>query len=311
MDVITLSVTSKPSGVGARFRVMRAEAEADGSVSMLLFSETNWPADGTSSAGARDPYGPLQLMKQSDDTGIACATGTNDVDECMVILPFTSGPAAFDTGNTYRLVVRAVRSGGAADTDLVFRLVDRDNADAVLATTPGVGTSAEFDATTTFANIPTTGDHRIVLQSVGANSATGTLYGVSWEGEENSPSLATYASPSIFMHWSDVSGVAVATGTNLHVSGSPYFMAPSTPNGYVMLFVYADGTSATGLTFGLRNHGHHAISDRARTGTITTLGVHSATVTTYAGLEWHLVSTMASGSATVYGFTIMVWPFAG
>jgi hypothetical protein len=202
MDVVDVLVSSRPSGVGSRFRVKRIRPEADGTVAVELFSEDLFPADGTSAAAIRTAFGPIRHTEYGVSAGqnIPNAVGWQRVGDHASVF---QGSLSDSSSITNRWVIRAQRVGGAADSDLQLRLRDIDN-NVTVASVAGVSTSAEFVATTSFTR-PST-DVRLEVQAITTNGASGTLWSAVWGAKEVSAPVGDPVPPTTLWQTGSAAG---------------------------------------------------------------------------------------------------------
>ena len=187
MDVINDLSTNLPSGLGTRFRVFRRRQLGNGLVALDLFSETQWPADGTSAAAVRDTYKPVKRWSyEGADTGVSCATTGAWTRVSANISNYLGATCpAPASGVTTTLAVYAQRVGGAADTDFALRLVRLDAAGAyasTIASITGVTTTAGY-VSTTAVTLPVV-DCAVQLQYLATAGNSGTVWTASLEASE-------------------------------------------------------------------------------------------------------------------------------
>lgn len=305
-DVIDLQVSSRPNGVGNRFRILGVEVLPGERVKVTLFSETPFPSDGTSAFGSRAAFSPSRRLTFSDGAGQALA----DTAGAWATVgshrePFQGG-LLIPSGAGHRMQVRAVRSGG---TDVQFRIRDLTNSQTIASIT-GVSTSLGFQtATTSFANVPTS-DAQIRLEYATTGGATGTIHSAGWEHEEVTPSLSAPLSPTTLWSWGDDAGVGVtAPGSFTAIGRCGLISNIGLFAGARLRFVvHFDPGTATGIRFSI-------LSTSTPWFTATTFfdtGVVSASPATTETLSnpilrltpFKLTAICASGSFTVHSASI-------
>lgn len=180
MDPLTLELDEIPAGEGRDYRPVSVAVQMDGTVAVELESESLHPDDSTSATSLRDPAYPFTRYRYRDATGtVSSATSWTRVGTDLQAMAGNFGP--YPPNVSHRLLVWAKRTGGGANSDYQLRLVGIDDAGSVtvIASISGVGTTAAFVATTSFANIPTA-KRRLQLQAICANGATGQVYEATW-----------------------------------------------------------------------------------------------------------------------------------
>lgn len=268
----TVSSTLIPSGLGTGFRAQSVAVGSDGVVEVLTFPEAPLPADGTTAAPSRSPMGPAQRFRASFPGGQSCATTGAWTRVGTFQHPMQGGWALMHSTMAHTLLVRAQRSGGAADTDFKVRLYDATNAQVIATLTSGVSTTLGYFTDTTFSNIPT-GNAELEVQYYATAGVSGTVHDVSWWAKETAGvGLFDPLPPTLIYGYGVSSGLALSTElTNLGTSNYPvsapaysgYIKHPSggtiglscpaslTTGTTQRLIIRADGTGASGLYIGL------------------------------------------------------------
>lgn len=217
MDVVNSH--SSQLAAETRFRVYGIKP-VDNGYELLLGSEELFGATGTSTQAGRAPILPQIRYHFGDETPLALAStaGAWTRVAATAALIFQGG-LDIPSGVTHSLAVRGRRIGGAADTDVQWRLYDTTNS-LVIASIAGNGTSMADSASTTFANIPTA-DANIELQYLAETGVTATFERCIWETKESATATPFVESgPSTFWLRGDAGGESLATSNAWVVVGN-------------------------------------------------------------------------------------------
>lgn len=321
--VVSDQTSRRPSAAGSRFRVMSVQPNpVQGTVSLEMVSETNYPGDAGSSTGStsdppvRDPFLPYSVIDYGDSAGTALATtgAWTPVGTHETISGVLTGQA-FASAMTHRFQVYAQRTGGAADADFQLRIRDITNG-VTIASIAGVSTTAGFATASTSFTLPT-GRCRVRLEYLLAAGVAGTLFTASWMARENTGVLLSDKVGPLTI-WE----TGVRTGASCVVATAwtrvPSFGAGQLAPVFVpadlskRAVVYADGAGTTGFQLALMEiptgtSPGSFVATVAPFGTITTAGFYEMpSVTARWGYPWWLVYKCASGTGVVYSAAVHI-----
>lgn len=307
-DVFDLQVASRPSGMGTRFRVLSVNVRADRNVDLVLFSETPFPATGTSTFGSRIRFSPSRRLTYSaggvqalaDTAGAWAVVGTHRE-------PF-QGPLLIPAGASHRFQVRARRIGGAADADLDFR-VEKVGGGTIFAL-GGCSTTLGFQtADTTPGTIPIT-DEQIRLEYKTAVGVTGEISSGGWEHEEASPLLSDPLAPTTLWSWGNNSGASVASPGDSTTGRGGLIGSLGLFSGARLRFaVHFDPGTATGIRFYIYTNAQQwngPLRTIFDTGVVTTSPATTEVLQNPIGAlaPLYFSALCSTGTMTVYGASI-------
>ena len=258
-DVLTVSLSSLPTGAEARFRILSVKPSAAGRVTVDAFPEVHWPSTGVSVSATRTGGSPFYVTtfrgSQLGSTELPVKSAWTTISYGFM----EDNPAlTYPTDVTDRFNVEAQRVGGAADTDLKFRLAAGTTIAGLSAitTTAGCSTTMTTQTATTFTR--PTARRLIALQYYLEAAATrGLLMNASWQAKEGSTNtIAMKLLPSTTWETSYVPG-AICPATSgwtiiPKLGGGVLSYDFMRPGAEIVWNVYASGATGTGFELSIQ-----------------------------------------------------------
>jgi hypothetical protein len=218
MDRVDDQIEAMPGAVAGRVRPLLWKTGRD-SLQIEAVREENYPASPGETPYIGTGIQPFIHMRHGSVAGISLADTAGvwtDVPDWADIVEDFDGFFTDTTSWPHTLAIRAKRTGGSGNTDLLFRLYAVNEAAVVVTLTGGFGTSEGYDSATDFSalesmvSFASAGVDIVKLQYKTTNSATGTIYAQSWEmAEVDVPATALLPSVMIWSWW-DTSGIDLA-----------------------------------------------------------------------------------------------------